>query len=294
MAENGVDVVYAPKRIRPREMKNVRLFDYAGLSLALGRRISRVCPRRMDLSRWSIYDKAGREGLRSRMRPCARLETSMRIHLVMVLLAGLVLLTAPPLADADFHLMQIEQVIGGVNGDTSAQAIQLRMRSDGQGGVDKAKLVVYDANGRNPVVVIDFLTEVVPEMQGGTILLTSPTIASHTTPAAVPDFTMTKQIPASYLAAGSLTFETNDGRVLWRLSWGGAAYKGPNIGLPFNDPNGFFGPPYPGPLRSTGTEVVQFQDAPDATSTTNAHDYALTAGSAVFTNVQGQSFTVTQ
>jgi hypothetical protein len=31
-----------------------------------------------------------------------------------------------------FHLMQIEQVIGGVNGDTSAQAIQLRMRAAGE------------------------------------------------------------------------------------------------------------------------------------------------------------------
>ena len=32
-------------------------------------------------------------------------------------------------ADATFHFMQIEQVIGGVNGDTSAQAVQLRMAS---------------------------------------------------------------------------------------------------------------------------------------------------------------------
>jgi hypothetical protein len=29
-------------------------------------------------------------------------------------------------ASAAFHFMQIEQVIGGVNGDTTAQAIQLR------------------------------------------------------------------------------------------------------------------------------------------------------------------------
>ncbi len=42
----------------------------------------------------------------------------------------LVVLTLP--AQASFHLMQIEQVIGGVNGDTNAQAIQLRMRFAGQ------------------------------------------------------------------------------------------------------------------------------------------------------------------
>ena len=54
----------------------------------------------------------------------------MRAHVVMWSLAAVVammlVLGAPP-ADADFHLMQIEQVIGGVNGDTAAQAIQLRM-----------------------------------------------------------------------------------------------------------------------------------------------------------------------
>lgn len=33
---------------------------------------------------------------------------------------------------ATFHLMQIEQVVGGVCGDTTSQAIQLRMRDAGQ------------------------------------------------------------------------------------------------------------------------------------------------------------------
>ena len=33
---------------------------------------------------------------------------------------------------ASFHVMKVEQVIGGVGGDTSQQAIQLRMRAVGQ------------------------------------------------------------------------------------------------------------------------------------------------------------------
>ncbi len=41
---------------------------------------------------------------------------------------------------ASFHFMQIEQVIGGVNGDTSAQAIQLRMRSSFQQFVAGARM----------------------------------------------------------------------------------------------------------------------------------------------------------
>ncbi len=43
----------------------------------------------------------------------------------MLAIAGLMCNTA----HATFHFMQIEQVIGGVDGDTTKQAIQLRMRS---------------------------------------------------------------------------------------------------------------------------------------------------------------------
>ena len=45
-------------------------------------------------------------------------------------------------------------------------------------------------------------------------------------------------IPATYLAAGSLTFEDDFGTILWRLSWGGPAYTGPNTGALTNDADG--------------------------------------------------------
>ena len=64
---------------------------------------------------------------------------------VLVALASLTL--ALP-AFATFHLMQIEQVIGGVNGDTSAQAIQLRMRFGGQDLTAGTTIVAVDAIGR--------------------------------------------------------------------------------------------------------------------------------------------------
>lgn len=216
----------------------------------------------------------------------------MRTRLLVLVVAALLLTLTPPPAHATFHLNQIEQVIGGVSGDTSAQAIQLRMRLDGQGGVSKARLVVRDATGRNAVVVIEFTTDVVPEVLGETILIASPGFEAHTSPAVVPDFTLVNLIPASYLAAGSLTFETDRGIVLWRLSWGGTAYTGPNRGVSFNDDDGNFGPPFNGPLPSTGTEALLFQGTASDKSTTNANDYAVTGGSAVVTNSAGASFTV--
>ena len=216
----------------------------------------------------------------------------MRIRLLVFTAVLMVLALGSRPAHATFHLMQIEQVIGGVSGDTTAQAIQLRMRAAGQGGVSQGRLVAYDHDGKNPLVLIAFPTDIFPEQAGSRILITSAGFASHTMPAAVADFTLTNLIPSSYLAAGSLTFERDSGSVLWRLSWGGSAYTGSNRGKRTNDRDGRFGPPFDGPLPSTGTEALQFQGAASDKSTNNADDYDLTTGPAVFTNHAGQSFVV--
>jgi hypothetical protein len=227
----------------------------------------------------------------------------MRALFVMGTLAAAVLMlfAAAPPADADFHLMQIEQIIGGVNGDTTAQAIQLRMRADGQGGLTKGRLVAYDATGKNAVVLIDFPMDIFPEVQGERILIASRPFSSHTNPAAAPDFVLANMIPPSYLAAGSLTFEHEGqlGVVLWRISWGGAAYTGPNRGTRFNDDDGNFGPPVSGALPSASTSALLFDGAAADKSTSNAQDYVVTggpgsAGPTVFTNSKGETFVVTQ
>ena len=138
--------------------------------------------------------------------------------------------------EATFHFMQIEQVIGGVNGDTTAQAVQLRMRSLGQNLLGGAKLWVHDASGSNPVLLIDFLTSVPVGVGGARVLIGSASFKLETTPTTINDFAMTNLIPASYLAAGSMTFENNLGsQIYWRLSWGGAGYTGSNAGSCLND-----------------------------------------------------------
>ncbi len=55
--------------------------------------------------------------------------------------------------------MQIEQIIGGVNGDTSAQAIQLRMRF-GDDDLHLERIRAWDAAGENPIILVDFTTSV--------------------------------------------------------------------------------------------------------------------------------------
>ena len=64
--------------------------------------------------------------------------------------------------------------------------------------------MVFDAAGLNPITVLDVSSNVTNGAIGDHVLIASATFPSHTTPTAVPDFTMANPIPASYLAAGSL------------------------------------------------------------------------------------------
>jgi hypothetical protein len=195
-------------------------------------------------------------------------------------------------AFASFHLMQIEQVIGGVGGDTSIQAIQLRMRSAGQNFVSATQIQAWDSAGANPVLIIDIPSDVANGALGSRILIASPNFAS-TFPGVTPDFIMTNPIPPDYLAAGKLTFEFNGGALtFWSLAWGGAGYTGTNTGTTDNDADGNFNPPFAGALPSATGQALQFPGAATAMSTNNAADYAVTAGNAVFTNNAGASTTV--
>jgi len=193
-------------------------------------------------------------------------------------------MAAPQAAQPSFHFMQIDQVIGGVNGDTTAQAIQLRMRFQFQCFFGNgARLRVHDAAGANPIILAQLDQDLPGCATGDSVLIATPAFASHTVPVVVPDFVIDTPIPESYFAAGSLTFEDAAGtQVYWRLSWGGDEYTGDTSGAAINDDDGEFGPPWPGPLPADGLQALQFQGGTE--STANVDDYALTPGAAVFTN----------
>lgn len=204
---------------------------------------------------------------------------------------GAIVLAEP--AFASFHLMQIEQVIGGVNGDTSRQAIQLRMREAGQNLLPPAIIRAWDAAGANPVVIFDFTANVTNGALGARVLVAT----SNFLPGLTPDAVMTNPIPPSYLAAGKLTFEDAGGSVYWGFAWGGASYTGTNMGVAGtgfagNDADGNFNPPFAGPLPSSNTQAVRFTGVASDLSTNNLANYALSVGAAVFTNNAGSNGTV--
>ncbi len=204
-------------------------------------------------------------------------------------------------AFATFHLMQIEQVIGSVNGNTSAQAIQLRMRSPGQNFVSQASVWAADAAGGNRVLLLNIASDVTVSTSGSRILLATSaftTAMQASQPSFTPDFTLATPIPASYLAAGRLTFEQDGGTVatpgtiIWSLSWGGSSYTGSNIGSTNNDVDGNFGPPFGSALPSTGGKGVLFSGAATAASTTNLANYVFSADPATVSKNNGTSFSL--
>lgn len=214
------------------------------------------------------------------------------IFTVACALTLLVAMAASP-TFASFHEMQIEQVIGGVNGDTSIQAIQLRERVAFQNLLSQGpSLIVRDAAGNNPVTLITFNANVSNAAAGARILVVSPNFVTAY-PGVTPDFVMTNVIPPSYLAAGKLTFEhVSFPPALWSLAWGGASYTGTNTGNVTNDADGNFGPAFAGALPSSTAQALQFTGAAGDPSTTNAANYALTAGDAIFTNNTGAGATL--
>lgn len=200
--------------------------------------------------------------------------------------------------------MQIEEIIGGINGNTSAQAIQLRLRSSGQSLVSNAKLWAWDATGANRVLLLDIASNVSNSATGARILFTtsgfnSTMIAGGAT-TFTPDFTLASNIPASYLQAGRITFEDDGGSVAtpgtiyWSVSWGGG-YTGSNLGSTQNDADGNFGPAVGATLRtSTGGIAAGFRFTGTATapSTNNAADYQLVPASATVIRNNGASFVI--
>ena len=198
--------------------------------------------------------------------------------------------------------MQIEQVIGGVGGSISAQAIQLRMRSGGQNVVASSSLWAADATGSNRVLLLNIASNVTASTAGSRVLLSTAAFNTAMTtggnPTYAPDFTLASAIPASYLNAGRLTFEADGGTVAtpgtiyWSLAWGGVSYTGLHTGNTTNDADGNFGPAFGSPLPTLTLGGIRFTGTAAAASTTNAADYAVTASPATVTKNNGAAFTV--
>ena len=232
----------------------------------------------------------------------AAITSLLFMNLRTVTVAWLALISVVNPSHAAFHIMQVEQVIGGINGATNAQAIQLRMRAAGQSFTSASSLWAWDAAGTNRILLVNISGNVTNGATGAHILLSTASFTSMMVAGGnttyTPDFTLANAIPASYLNAGRLTLEDDSGSVsiagiiYWSLSWGGAAYTGSESGNVTNDPDGNFGPAFALALPSATRQSLAFTGAATAASTSNATDYALSGNPATVTRNDGTAFTV--
>ncbi len=216
---------------------------------------------------------------------------SSRILFPAVLFAGL---QAAASASASYHHIQIEQVIAGVSGDSTAQAIQLRISQSGDNHVGGLEIVACDASGANPIVLATLSGPVGNDSAGSRILICTSAMELRLAPAIAPDFVMTASIPTAYLGAGTMyTDMAADGLgALWRLSWGGPSYTGPGAVESINDPDGDCNPAYAGSLPWDAVRGLRFKFTALTPSTSSANDYLLTVGALRVYNNLGESATV--
>lgn len=208
------------------------------------------------------------------------------------LAAALCLSAALPAARAGFHFIEVEQVVGGINGDNTALAIQLRLRSAGQTlfGSTPVQLRIWDSTGTNSSVIGTISSNFGSGTSGSRILFANSSFVTQMSSVSgfTPNFTLSSA-PFSFLSGGKVTFETvSGGTVIWALAYGN--YTGTNTGSTFNDLDGNFGAPFGSALPTDGRGII-FKNGLSA-STTNSADYMLTTGAAVLTNNAGTNFTV--
>lgn len=195
-------------------------------------------------------------------------------------------------SQAGFHVMQIQEIIGGVNGNTTAQAIQLRVRGGGQIFSAGYRLRAWDATGANPILLLSIPTNIANGNVGDNILFTTTAFDSLMSGVSgyAKDFTLTNAIPSSYLNGGKVTFEDSGSTVQWAVAFG--AYTGTNTGSTTNDADGIFSPNFATALPTSSRQGIIFTGLATDPSTNNAANYALTANPATVRNNAGNSFTV--
>ncbi len=205
--------------------------------------------------------------------------TLLAFILAVLLTVTLVALLARPAhgeeqTPASFHIVNITKLMAGYNGDTSIQAVELKMTAGGQNLVNGLSIAAYNGSGALLATLGTFAGNVPNALNGDRILCA--TTNFRDTFGIIPDLIITPGIP---ITSGQVAFETPGCRV--------------NV-LPYGTvPTPLTSPTAAPPLPSQGaTALVRTVDSPTALTCPLAEDagnrFALTSGGPghpiVFTN----------
>jgi hypothetical protein len=135
---------------------------------------------------------------------------ALRAVLVMVALASVVLQSTK--AEADNHLVQIDEVMAGANGDPNIQFIEMRMCCSGQNrwgpqlgeSVGRAMLVFFDASGAQTGLFVFPSNPPISGLNASVLIATQAFAGLSTTP--TPDFVIN---PLINPGSGKVCFKSN-------------------------------------------------------------------------------------
>ena len=153
---------------------------------------------------------------------------------------------------AGFHLMRIDEVMAGANGDSRIQFVELQMISSGQRFVGGRTIHFYDATG-SETGSFTFPDNVSNAATGSSILVGTSEFAAVST--VTPDFTMS---PGIMSPSGRVCFQTVDCVAYGDFSGDNGSYGSPATALPLEG-------------------LLSLKRGRTATPKSNATDYALGA-----------------
>lgn len=138
-------------------------------------------------------------------------------------------------ASAAFHLVEVSEVITGINGDTSLQAVVLRMQADGENSVDGITIQARNAQGTVTNTVFTFPVGASAQIVGladRRILIATPAFAQRT--GLTPDFTFAGGL---FAGSGQVTYTGAPDSVSYGNYTGPGAVGTPAVSAPGTDLN---------------------------------------------------------
>ncbi len=144
---------------------------------------------------------------------------------IVVVLAVLLAVLVPVPGQAVYHQANIDEIMSGVGGDSTAQYVEIKMLFGGQGNVAHSRLTAFSCNGLTHTILLEVPDNVCPASTGGrwTMGTASWAIATGVTP--------------DFIFPASLAFDNLCGMICWGAPGGVAPPQNPptwDAGVPDN------------------------------------------------------------
>jgi len=119
---------------------------------------------------------------------------------IAVVLAVLLAVLVPVPGQAVYHFANIDEIMSGVGGDSTAQYVEIRMLSAAQGSVAHSRLTAFSCNGSTHAILLEVPNDVCPANTNGRWTMGTASWAAAT--GVAPDFIFAADVNVELTATG--------------------------------------------------------------------------------------------